>query len=83
MRLPQREGYGLLVPKGALTLPAKFKYQIILRQVHPQRDGNLTPGIFDAMGVFPDTGNGVNLRRTPRILIRSHENRERAGEISL
>ena len=90
----QTTGYGPLVPKppvggteGAdniLALPAEFNYQVIDRQGLLQRDGNLTPGIFDAMGAFPDVGgndseNGGRGDRT--ILIRNHENRERPGEI--
>ena len=53
---PAAAGYGPLVPKGDLRLPAEFNYQIISQQGIPQRDGTLTPGIFDAMGAFPDAG---------------------------
>ena len=76
-------GYGPLVPKGDLRLPAEFNYQIIDRQGIPMRDGRLTPGIFDAMGAYPDTGGGVNPPGDTTILIRNHENRERPGEIKV
>jgi secreted PhoX family phosphatase len=70
-------GYGPLVPKGELALPAEFNYQVISRQGQPHRDGTLTAGTFDGMGAFPGpTGTGHTT-----ILIRNHENRERAGEI--
>ena len=39
-------------------------------------DGRPTPGIFDGMGAFPGPANTT-------ILIRNHENRERAGEIKV
>jgi len=84
-------GYGPLVPKppvggteGAdniLALPAEFNYQVIDRQGLAQRDGNLTPGIFDAMGAYPDVGPTLSGRGDRTILIRNHENRERPGEI--
>nr|MDQ3642762.1 PhoX family protein [Actinomycetota bacterium] len=76
-------GYGPLVPKGDLALPAEFNYQVIDRQGIPMRDGRLTPGIFDAMGAYPDTGGGVNPPGDTTILIRNHENRERPGEIKV
>ncbi len=90
------EGYGPLVakpptgpsadPTNFLALPAEFNYQIIDRQGLPQRSNGapgseITPGIFDAMGAFPDVGNGVQGRGDRTILIRNHENRERPGEI--
>ncbi len=53
---PATTGYGPLVPKGDLALPTEFNYQIISVQGTPQRDGNPTPGIFDAMGAYSDTG---------------------------
>lgn len=65
--------YGPLVPKGDLALPADFNYVVISRQGMPMHDGNLTPGIFDGMGAFRG-------RHGTTILIRNHENRERAGE---
>ncbi len=80
---PASFGYGPLVPKGDLRLPAAFNYQIIDRQGIPMRDGRPTPGIFDAMGAFPDSGGGVHGRGDRTILIRNHENRERAGEIKV
>jgi len=77
------EGYGPLVPKGDLALPAEFNYQIIDRQGIIMRDGRPTPGIFDAMGAYPDVGNGIQGRGDRTILIRNHENRERPGEIKV
>ncbi|MBA3305126.1 MAG: DUF839 domain-containing protein, partial [Thermoleophilaceae bacterium] len=76
-------GYGPLVPKGDLALPAEFNYQIIDRQGIIMRDGRPTPGIFDAMGAYPDAGGGIHGRGDRTILIRNHENRERAGEIKV
>ena len=67
------EGYGPLVDKGELWLPADFEYQVVSRQGMIMSDGQPTPGIFDGMGAFPGE-NGTT------ILIRNHENRERAGE---
>ncbi len=92
---PAAPGYGPLVPKGDLRLPAEFNYQVISQQGIPQRDGTLTPGIFDAMGAFPDAGGPqdsaedtdttTGLNSNPpghtTILIRNHENRRRRGEI--
>ena len=68
------EGYGSLVPMGALALPRGFSYKEISRQGDPMTDGNLTPGIFDGMGAFPGPDGST-------VLIRNHENRRRAGEI--
>ena len=76
-------GYGPLVNKGDLWLPAAFNYQIIDRQGLPMRDGRPTPGIFDAMGAFPVAGGGVAGNGDRTILIRNHENRERPGEIKV
>ena len=67
------EGYGPLVDKGEIWLPAEFDYQVISRQGDRMSDGQPTPGIFDGMGAYPGP-NGTT------ILIRNHENRERAGE---
>jgi secreted PhoX family phosphatase len=92
---PAAAGYGPLVPKGDLRLPAAFNYQIISQQGVPQRDGTLTPGIFDGMCAFPDSGGpgdategttdttttNVNPPGYTTILIRNHENRRRQGEI--
>ena len=72
-RPPQVVGYGPLVLKGDLWLPAAFNYQVISRQGKPMSDGQLTPGLFDGMGAFPGPGDTT-------ILIRNHENRERVGE---
>jgi secreted PhoX family phosphatase len=70
-------GYGPLVAKGPeLALPPGFNYQVISRQGDPMRDGAPTPGGFDGMGAFPGPGGTT-------ILIRNHENRERAGEVPL
>jgi secreted PhoX family phosphatase len=69
-------GYGPLVLKGELWLPAEFNYQVISRQGKPMSDGRPTPGIFDGMGAFPGPGNTT-------ILIRNHENREQPGEIKV
>jgi uncharacterized protein len=69
-------GYGPLVLKGDLWLPAEFNYQVISRQGQPMSDGRPTPGIFDGMGAFPGPGGNT-------ILIRNHENRERTGEIKV
>ena len=76
-------GYGPLVPKGELFLPAAFNYQVIDRQGTPMRDGRPPPGIFDAMGAFPDSGPGGEGTGKRTILIRNHENRERDGEIKV
>ncbi len=76
-------GYGPLVPKGDLMLPAAFNVQRIDMQGLPQRDGRPTPGIFDAMGAFPDTGGNTNGEGKRTVLIRNHENRERPGEIKV
>lgn len=66
-------GYGPLVDKGDLFLPAAFSYVVLDRQGTPMRDGQPTPGIFDGMGAFPGPNDTT-------ILIRNHENRERPGE---
>ncbi len=76
-------GYGPLVLKGDLWLPPEFNYQTIDRQGIPMRDGRPTPGIFDAMGAFPDVGGGMHGPTDRTILIRNHENRERPGEIKV
>ena len=68
------EGYGRLVPMGALALPSGFSYKVISRQGDPMGDGNLTPGIFDGMGAFPGPNGNT-------VLIRNHENQRQAGEI--
>jgi uncharacterized protein len=72
-RPPRVVGYGPLVLKGDLWLPAAFNYQVISRQGQPMSDGQLTPGLFDGMGAFPGPDGTT-------ILIRNHENRERVGE---
>src|SRR5919106_5189811 len=76
-RATSREvGYGPLVNKGDLWLPQQFEYEIISVQGRPMSDGNPTPGIFDGMAAWPGP-------RGTTILIRNHENRERAGEIKV
>jgi uncharacterized protein len=70
---PRSAGYGPLVDKGELWLPAEFDYRVISRQGTPMSDGQPTPGIFDGMGAYPGPDGTT-------ILIRNHENRERAGE---
>jgi secreted PhoX family phosphatase len=67
------EGYGPLVPMGALALPRGFSYKVISQQGDPMDDGNLTPGVFDGMGAFPGPDGTT-------VLIRNHENRRRVGE---
>lgn len=74
--LAQSEGYGPLVNKGHLWLPAEFNYQIISVQGTIMSDGQPTPGIFDGMAAYPGK-NGTT------ILIRNHENREQSGEIKV
>src|SRR5918998_1635379 len=70
------EGYGPLMPMGALALPRGFSYKVISQQGLPMDDGNLTPGIFDGMGAFPGSGGST-------VLIRNHENRRRVGEATV
>ena len=67
------KGYGPLVNKGHLWLPAEFNYQIVSVQGSIMSDGQPTPGIFDGMAAYPGK-NGTT------ILIRNHENREQSGE---
>jgi uncharacterized protein len=67
-------GYGPLILKGDLWLPPGFWYQRISQQGTTMSDGNPTPGIFDGMAAYPGGWRGD-------ILIRNHENRERAGEL--
>jgi uncharacterized protein len=62
-------GYGPLVNKGPLWLPAEFNFQIISVQGQPMSDGNPTPGIFDGMAAYPG-------KHGTTVLIRNHENRE-------
>ena len=85
--MPSVTGYGPLVPKtdgqNRLFLPEAFNFQTIDRQGLPMRDGRPTPGVFDAMGAFSDTGGGVNPTGDTTILVRNHENRERPGEIKV
>jgi secreted PhoX family phosphatase len=61
-------GYGPLIDKGELALPAAFEYEVISRQGEPMSDGSLTPGCFDGMGAFPGPHKTT-------VLIRNHENR--------
>lgn len=71
--LAPAEGYGPLVNKGHLWLPAEFNYQIVSVQGSIMSDGQPTPGIFDGMAAYPGK-NGTT------VLIRNHENREQSGE---
>jgi secreted PhoX family phosphatase len=74
--LAPTQGYGELVLKGDLWLPAEFNYQVISRQGKPMINGDPTPGLFDGMAAFPGTAGTT-------ILIRNHENRDRAGELKV
>jgi len=75
-QVSQTAGYGPLVSKGELFLPAEFNYQRISQQGTLMSDGRPTPGIFDGMAAYPGPAGRD-------ILIRNHENRERAGEIKV
>ncbi len=75
-QVTETAGYGPLVPKGDLRLPAEFNYEVISRAGEPLRDGKPTPGIFDGMGAYPGEAGTT-------ILIRNHENRERPGEVKV
>jgi len=70
--------FGPLINMGDLSLPRGFRYKIISRQGEIMSDGNPTPGIFDGMAAFrvPGFREGI-------VLIRNHENRERADEIAV
>jgi secreted PhoX family phosphatase len=59
-----------------LQLPRGFRYRVISRDAVPMSDGKPTPGIFDGTGSYPGRGGTT-------ILIRNHENRSRAGEITV
>lgn len=74
--ITKSEGYGPLVNKGDLWLPVDFNYQIISVQGTVMSDGQPTPGIFDGMAAYPGRGGTT-------VLIRNHENRERAGELKV
>jgi secreted PhoX family phosphatase len=71
--MTKSQGYGPLVNKGDLWLPIDFNYQIISVQGTIMSDGQPTPGIFDGMAAYRGRGGTT-------VLIRNHENRERAGE---
>jgi len=80
---PQTVGYGELQPTKEidtgieyLALPPGFRYRLISRAGDPMSDGNPTPGIFDGMAAYPGRGGDV-------VLIRNHENRSRAGEVTV
>jgi secreted PhoX family phosphatase len=82
-RVRRAAGYGPLQPTPEqdsgvvyLELPQGFTYRIISRDNEPMSDGNPTPGIFDGMGAYPGP-------RGTTILIRNHENRSRANEITV
>ena len=74
--IAKTEGYGPLVNKGDLWLPIDFNYQIISVQGTIMSDGQPTPGIFDGMAAYRGRGGTT-------VLIRNHENRERAGELKV
>src|SRR3712207_833388 len=76
LQIDEAVGYGPLVPKGDLMLPAEFNYQIISEQGKPMSDGRLTPTVFDGMAAYPGEAGTT-------ILIRNHENREQPGEIKV
>ena len=59
-------GYGPLVNKGDLWLPAAFDYQVISRQGTIMSDGQPTPGIFDGMGAYPGPGRDDRPDPQPR-----------------
>jgi uncharacterized protein len=59
-----------------LQLPTGFRYRVISRDYELMSDGKPTPGIFDGTGSFPGP-------RGTTILIRNHENRSRANEITV
>ena len=59
-----------------LQLPSGFRYRVISRDYEVMSDGKPTPGIFDGTGAYPG-GRGTT------ILIRNHENRSRANEITV
>ena len=61
------EGYGKLIGKGILKLPANFDFKIIAEKGSPMNDGLLIPGRGDGMGTFQGKNDRV-------ILIRNHEN---------
>ncbi len=76
-------GYGALRPTperdsavAYLALPRGFRYRVINRAGDPMTTGGPTPGIFDGMAAY-DGPQGTT------ILIRNHENRSRAGEITV
>jgi uncharacterized protein len=82
-RRPHALGYGELEPTPELdsgieylALPPGFRYRLISRAGDPMSDGNPTPGIFDGMAAYGGRGGDV-------ILIRNHENRSRAGEVTV
>ena len=79
-----------------LNLPKGFRYRLISKEGDPSfvvdEQGNRTeaptPGIFDGMAAYAvssgdddDDDDGRGQRRATVILIRNHENRERADEI--
>ena len=79
----QARGYGPLqatpeIDSGVeyLALPAGFEYRLVNRSGDPMTTGGPTPNVFDGMGSFPGRGGST-------ILIRNHEHRSRAGEITV
>jgi uncharacterized protein len=59
-----------------LQLPSGFRYRVISRDYEVMSDGKPTPGIFDGTGSYAGPRNTT-------ILIRNHENRSRANEITV
>jgi hypothetical protein len=59
-----------------MQLPKGFRYRVISRDYEPMSDGKPTPGIFDGTGSYPGPRNTT-------ILVRNHENRSRANEITV
>lgn len=70
-KIPTAEnfGYGELIPdpKGILSLPKGFSYNIISTEGDRMTDGLLSPGLPDGMAAFAGKNGRV-------ILIRNHEN---------
>jgi secreted PhoX family phosphatase len=80
---PRDVGYGNLAPVPEidsgieyLELPQGFQYRLINRAGDPMTAGGPTPGIFDGMAAYPGRGDTT-------VLIRNHENRSRAGEVTV
>jgi hypothetical protein len=57
---PRAVGYGPLVPKGDLSLPAELDYVRIDEQITPMRDGKPTPGGLRPDGRVPREGSRLS-----------------------